>query len=168
MSDEVGAQKVAAEVPAGWVARSGLGGKLIAGGGVLGLVAAFLPLVSVSMNMTGVSLMGGNRTSMVVDDGRGMASLAGYLAALAFALLLYPPDRRPAKGLVWGALGVGAVLAVLGLWLLAAAARSRGGADFMGMMDMRVSLGVGAFVNMAAAAAVAVGAMLKGREERLF
>jgi hypothetical protein len=152
--------------PAGWLSRSGWSGKLFVVGGLIGLVAVFLPLVSVSMEMMG--FMRANQTAMVVDDWRGKVSLVGYLAALVFAWLLYPPGRSPAKPLTWMATGVGAVVGLLGIWLLIDTVRSRGGADMMGMMSANSTPGVGAFVNLAAAAAVAIAAMIKGREERLF
>jgi hypothetical protein len=38
----------------------------------------------------------------------------------------------------------------------------------MGMANVSLTPGIGAFVNLAAAAAVAVAAALKGREEKLY
>jgi hypothetical protein len=105
---------------------------------------------------------------MVVDNWRGKLSLLGYLAALAFAWLLYPPGRSPAKQFTWASTGVGIVLVLLGLWLLIDTVRSRSGGDMMGFASASVTPGVGSFLNLAAAAAVAVAAMMKGREERLF
>jgi hypothetical protein len=152
--------------PAGWLSRSGWSGKLFIAGGLIGLVAAFLPLISTSMEMMG--FLSGNQTLTVVDDWRGKVSLPGYLAALAFAWVLYPPGRSPAKPLAWISLGVGVVLVLLGIGLLIDTLRSRGGADMMGMASARVTPGIGAFVNLAAAAAVAVAGLIKGQEERLF
>jgi hypothetical protein len=153
-------------LPAGWLVRAGWGGKLFVAGGLIGLVAAFLPLISVSMEMMG--MMRGNQTRIVVEDWRGTVSLLGYLAALAFAWLLYPPGRSPTRPLVWVGVGVGGVLVLLGLWLLIDTVRSRGGNDLMGMASVSATPGVGSFVNLAAAAAVAVAGMRKGRDEGLF
>jgi hypothetical protein len=155
------------DAPAGWLSRSGWSGKLFLVGGLLGLVAAFLPLVSFSMQMMG-GFMSGNQTLMVVDDWRGKASLVGFLAALAFAVLLYPPERSPAKPLLWIGIAVGVILALLGLDLLIGTLRSRGGSDMFGMASASLTPGIGSFVNLAAAAAVAVAAVLKGREAKLF
>jgi hypothetical protein len=146
--------------------RSGWGGKLLVAGGFIGLLAVFLPLVSVSMEMMG--LVRGNQTKMVVDDWRGLVSLVGYVAALAFAWLLYPLGRSPAKPLVWTGTGLGVTLVLLGLWLFIDTIRSRGGGDMMGIATASVTPGIGPFVNLAAAAAVAIAAMIKGREEGLF
>ncbi len=92
-----------ARAPAGWLSRFGWSGKLFVAGGLIGFVAAFLPLISFSMEMMG--LISGNQTVMVVDDWRGKVSLAGYVAALVFAFLLYPPGQSPRKPLLW--IGIG-------------------------------------------------------------
>jgi hypothetical protein len=156
------------DAPAGWLARCGWSGKLFVAGGLVGLVAAFLPLISFSMEMMG-GFMSGNQTLMVVDDWRGKLSLPGYLAALAFAWLLYPPGRSPRKWLAWAGVGVGVGLVLLGIGLLIGTLQSRGGSDMMmGMASTRLTPQIGAFVNLAAAAAVAVAGMIKGREEKLF
>lgn len=160
-------EKAVPDAPAGWVARSGWSGKLFLAGGLLGLVAAFLPLVSFSMQMMG-GFMSGHQTLMVVDDWRGKASLLGFLAAMAFAVLLYPPGRSPARPLVWAGLAVGVALALLGIDLLIGTLRSRNDMSLFGMASGGVTPGIGAYVNLAAAAVVAVGAVLRGREERLF
>jgi hypothetical protein len=110
----------------------------------------------------------GGQTLMVADDWRGKVSLPGYLAALAFAWLLYPPGRSPARPLAWAGVAVGVGLVLLGGGLLIGTLQSRGASDMMGMASAQVTPGVGAFVNLAAAAAIAVAGMVKGREEMLF
>ncbi len=165
MASDVSGQ-LAPVMPAGWLARSGWSGKLFVAGGLVGLIAAFLPLVSFSAEMMG--FMRANQTLMVVNDWRGTVSLIGYLAALAFAWLLYPPRQSPAKPIAWTATGIGGVVLVLGIWLLINTFRSRGGGDMMGMGSVNLTMGIGSFVNLVAAGAVASAAMLKGREEGLF
>jgi hypothetical protein len=154
------------KAPVPWPKRAGTSGRLLAGGAALGVVAAFLPLVSISMDMMGGMMKGGG-TSMVIDNWRGVATLLGSLACGAFAILLYPPRRSPAKNLCWAAVGVGVVVLLLALWLLIMAARTGSGMDMMGM-SMKTSMGIGGVVNLLAGAAMAAGAVLKGREERLF
>ncbi len=61
-----------------------------------------------------------------------------------------------------------AVLVGLAIDLLIGTLRSQGGGDMMGMASTRVTPGIGAFVNLAAAVAVAVAGLIKGREEKLF
>jgi hypothetical protein len=150
-----------------WPKRAGTSGKLLAGGAALGVIAAFLPLASVSMDMMGGMMKGGG-TVMVIDNWRGVTTLLGSLACGAFAFLLYPPARSPAKNLCWAAVGVGVVVALLALWLLILAMRMGGGADMMGMATMKSSMGIGGVVNLVAGAGMAAGAILKGRDERLF
>jgi hypothetical protein len=158
--------EVPGKAPVPWVRRSGVGGKLMAGGAALGVIAAFLPLATVSMQMMG--MMGGSQTATVFDAWQGKATLAGSLACGAFAWLLYPPAGRPSRGLCWAAVGVGVVTGLLALWLLINATRTRGGADLMGMGSVSASMGIGAVVNLVAGVGMAVGALVKGREERLF
>jgi hypothetical protein len=152
--------------PALWLKRSGLSGKLLAAGGALGVVAAFLPLMSISSQMMG--MMAINRTASVVDAWQGVIGLIAYLACLGFSWLLYPPDKPPTRGLCWSALGACAIVGVTALWLLIATSRSSGGVDMMGMGELKASMGVGCIVNVLAAAAVVTGGLFKGREERLF
>jgi hypothetical protein len=156
--------------PAGWLARAGWSGKLFMAGGLIGLIAAFLPLASFSKEIKDPGAMVRfNQTLMVVDVWRGKVSLIGYLAALAFAWLLYPPKRSPAKPMTWTAAGVGGVVLLLGIWLLIDILRARGGGDMIGWMgSVNLTMGIGSFVNFVAAGAVAIAAALKGREEGLF
>jgi hypothetical protein len=159
-----------------WLARLGLSGKILAIGGLVGVVAVFLPLLSMSVQTQlpgGANLFGGkgavnlpavsaSQSVSVVGDCRGVLCLVGYLAALGLTVALYPPNGLGQKALGWAGIGVGAVVALLALWLLALALSGSGG-----MMGFRISVGVGAVLNLLAGAAVAAGGFLKAREERL-
>jgi hypothetical protein len=153
----------------------GLSGKILAIGGLVGVLAVFLPLLSMSMpTLAGTSGFGGkgavnvqvvssSQSVMVVRDWRGVLCLLGYLAALALAFVLYPPNGLSQKALGWAGVGVGAFIALLALWLLISALSGSGG--FLGM---RITVGIGAILNFLAAGAVAAGGFLKAREEKLF
>src|SRR5207248_6206527 len=92
----------------------------------------FLPLLSLSVQMQtpgraglfgnkgGVNLpaVSSSQSVMVVRDWRGVLCLVGYLAALALAFVLYPPNGLGQKALGWAGVGVGALIALLALWLL--------------------------------------------------
>jgi hypothetical protein len=164
-----------------WLERSGLSGKLLAVGGLVGVIAVFLPLLTMSMQMPaldGITAFGGktglnvaavstSQSVMVVRDWRGVLCLVGYLAAVGLAFVLYPPNGLGQKNLGWAGLGVGAFIALLALWLLVAALN--GSAGMTGFAaSFRITVGVGAILNLLAAAAVAGGGFLKAREERLF
>jgi hypothetical protein len=156
-----------------WLERSGLSGKLLAIGGLVGVIAVFLPLMSMSIQVSpnafggkaGVVLPGvsTSQSVMVVRDWRGSLCLVGYLAAIGLAFALYPPNGLSQKALGWAGVGVGVFIALLALWLLILALSGSGG-----MMGFRVSVGFGAFVNLLAGGAVAAGGVLKAREEKLF
>src|SRR5262245_50705903 len=78
-----------------WLERLGLSGKLLAIGGLVGLIAVFLPLLSMSIQLPtagGTNVFGGkggvnlpaaltSQSVMVVRDWRGVLCLVGYLAA---------------------------------------------------------------------------------------
>jgi hypothetical protein len=148
-----------------------------------GIIVAFLPLVSVSIQMRGpggadpLGMLGGlggggqtgvsvSKTAMVIDDWRGKVGLVGYLAALVFAFVLYPPEGLGQKALAWVGVGIGVLVAVLAIWLLVLALDT-GGANLMGMGSVKASAGFGAFLNVVAGGVVAAGGFLKAREEKL-
>jgi hypothetical protein len=163
-----------------WLARLGLSGKLLAAGGLVGVVAVFLPLLSISMQMPdfgGVKGLGGkagaglpavgiSQSVMVVRDWRGVICLVGYVAALALTYVLYLPNGLSQKSLNWAGAGVGALLALLALWLLVGALSGSSSLSGFGA-SLRVSVGSGAILNLLAAAAVTAGGVLKAREEQL-
>jgi hypothetical protein len=163
-----------------WLARLGLSGKILAIGGLVGVIAVFLPLLSMSMSMQmpgGGSLFGGkggvnlpavssSQSVMVIENWRGVLCLVGYLAALALAVVLYPPNGLGQKNLAWAGAGVGALIALLSLWLLFAALGGSAGMTGFGS-SFQISVGIGAILNLLAGAAVAAGGFLKAREEQL-
>ena len=160
------------------LARLGFSGTLLLIGGLVGIIAAFLPLVSISFPMQGpganpaganpFQMLGGigeptiydsyQRTMSVkvVQDWRGKVGLAGYLAALICAFVLYPPNGLGQKALCWAGVGAGLLVTVLAFWLLI---------DLMGMG--RVTVEIGAVLNIVAGVMVAAGGFLKAREEKL-
>lgn len=167
-----------------WFARLGLSGKLMAIGGLAGIIVAFLPFMSVSVQMEGdpFGMLGGqgggnqptisitpmsvNQTAMVVENWRGMIGLVGYLAAFVLAFVLYPPNGLGQKALCWRGVGVGLLVAVLAIWLLVLALDT-GSADLMGMGSVKSTVRIGAFLNVLTGVAVVAGGFLKAREEKL-
>jgi hypothetical protein len=150
-----------------WFSGLGTSGKLLAIGGVAGVIAVFLPLISISIDMMGIAA--GSRSSMVLDSWQGKACLVGYLGAIVAAFLLYPAPGTAKKVPGWLGLAIGGAVAVCAIWILISVLRATGNAnDFMGMGGAKVSAGFGAFLNVLAAASVAAGGFLKAREERVF
>jgi hypothetical protein len=164
-------------------ARLGLSGNLLLIGGLAGIVVAFLPLVSVSLQMQGpggadlFGMLGGRggggqpavsvtKTTMVLEDWRGKVGLVGYLVALIFAFVLYPPNGLGQKALSWVAVGAGLLAAVLAIWLLVLALDT-GRADLFGMGSVKATTGFGAFLNVVTGLMVVAGGFLKAREEKL-
>ncbi len=172
-----------------WLARLGLSGKLLVIGGLVGVVAVFLPLLSMSMstqmqtpttfgnpsqfgsikgapNVPAAPAVSSSQSVMVAKDWRGVLCLVGYLAALALTFVLYPPTGLGQKNLGWAGVGVGALSALLALWLLAIAIDGSSSVGFGGI-GFQISVGIGAILNLLAGATVATGGFLKAREEKL-
>src|SRR5687768_15873441 len=70
----------------GWMNRSGLHGKLIGGGAILGVICAFLPLVSIKSGGISVS-------AMILDCWQGIMSFLAYIACGVGAWMLYQPEK---------------------------------------------------------------------------
>jgi len=162
-----------------WVGRLGLSGKILAVGGLVGILAVFLPLVSMSMEMSapvggrlaakggaGLPSVSASQSVSVIRDWRGILCLVGYVAALALAYVLYPPNGLGQKALGWAGVGVGGFIALLALWLLIVALNGTTSLGGFGA-SFKVSVGLGALLNLLAAGAVAAGGFLKAREEQL-
>ena len=97
---------------------------------------------------------------------RGVICLVGYLAALALSYVLYLPNGLGQKALNWAGAGVGALIALLALWLLVSALSGSSSLSGFGG-SFQVSVGIGAILNLLAAATVAAAGFLKAREEKL-
>lgn len=164
-------------------ARLGISGKLLLIGGLAGIIVAFLPLVSVSLQMQipgggdPFGMLGGlggggqptvsvAKTVMVFEDWRGKVGLVGYLAAVVLTFVLYPPSVLGKKALSWAAVCAGLLAAMLAIWLLVLALDT-GRADLFWMGSVKATPGVGAFLNVVTGLMVVAGGFLKAREEKL-
>jgi hypothetical protein len=162
-----------------WLGRLGLSGKLLTAGSLVGVLAVFLPLVTMSVELqTPVSgqfggkgaasapAVSASQSVMVLRDWRGVLCLLSYVAALALAYVLYPPNGLSQRTLGWAGLGVGGFITLLALWLLVIA--FNGSASLGGFgSSFKITAGIGAILNLLAGAAVAAGGFLKAREEQL-
>jgi len=183
----------AALAPAGFFARLGLSGNLLVFGGLAGIVICFLPIVSISLK----PLLGPTETKTVqaIDDWRGTISLVGYFILVMLAILLYPASGFPNKNLCGIAIGIGVLVFSLGIWLLILVYNSvktvqvglepafgsfaflAGGDPVRGILELlraaslagevKVNLGIGAFLSLLTGASVTLGAILKSKREKL-
>ena len=99
-----------------WFARLGNSGKLMAIGGVAGIIATLLPLASVSVDMLGIASTSGS--SMVIDSWQGKICLAGYIIAVALSFVLYSPGGLTQKNMGWAGLATGALTALFAIILI--------------------------------------------------
>ena len=131
----------------GWMNRSGLHGKLIGGGAILGVICAFLPLVSIKAGDIRIS-------AMILDCWQGVMSFLAYLACGVGAWMLYQPEKhRLHQKMVYGLLGSAGLIVLFALWMALAA---------------RSAMGFGAVLNVLIAGMVGTGVFMKAKEEKVF
>lgn len=162
-----------------WLTRLGVSGKILTAGSVVGIIAVFLPLLRVAVNFpaagsfpgvagkTSVNIpgLGVSHSVQVIQDWRGVVCLVGYVAAVGLSFVLYSPNGLRQNSFAWAAAIAGGVITLLALWLVVSALNS--GSTILGA-TLKVSVGVGAILNLLAAGTVTAGGILKAREEKLF
>ena len=145
-----------------WLAQLGVqlgaSGIFLALGGLAGVVSAFLPVQSATAAVFGHGSFG---STMVVEDWRGMVGLIGYGLALVLTIVLYPARGLPAKVWGWAGLGVGTLVVLMAGWLLHSCLAGSVRDGVPGLITIEVKPGIGAFLNVLSATAVATGAGLR-------
>jgi hypothetical protein len=126
--------------------------KIMLGAAVLGLVAVFLPAVTVTISALNVS-----ESVSVVQDWRGKLCLVAYVGVGVLAGLMLKEASRPKALAALIAAGVAVLLAV---WLLLSVGSVGLGAA--------VKTGFGVYVNILAAAALTAGAALQAKRAGVF
>ncbi len=154
------APAVGGVVPAGRRVSRGL----LAGGGLAGMLASFLPLATVTGMVSGLPAQLAH--PMVYEDLRGVAFLLCSAAAVLLALVLYPAAGLRNRSVSWAAVAIGGLQLVLAVWLLSLA--SPGVVSVPRLMEVRTETGGGTLLCAAAAVVVVLGGLLKTREERLW
>ena len=120
----------------------------------LGLVAMFLPAVT-------VSVLGTSQSLAVFRDWRGKLDLLGYVAVAVMAATMLKSSSPP-KGRVLACLIIAGVALLLAVWL----PLSVGGMKSLGSA-VSVSTGIGCYANILAAVAMAAGAAVLAKREKL-
>jgi hypothetical protein len=140
-----------------WMEKSGLHGKMIAGGSAVGILSTFLPLITVSAGIISAS-------ASVIQDWRGVLCLLCYIGLLIMSFLLYQA-KTPAqgRGFLFGILGAAGGAILFALLLLFAAMNSTGSG-----FGASASIGIGTILNLLAALTVGAGAFMKAKEDKLF
>ena len=128
--------------------------KIMLGACALGLVSLFLPAVT-------VSFLGISESIAVFRDWRGKLGLIGYTAAAVMAARMLK-NTPVSKQKVMACLGVAAAVALLAVWL-PLSIKSGSGA-----LASAIKMGVGCYVNIAAALVLAAGAAALAKREKLF
>ena len=118
----------------------------------LGLIAAFLPAVT-------VSLLGVSESVAVWRDWRGKLALVGYAGVGVMACLMLKREFADRRQVIACAIAAGAVL-LLALWL---PLNIRGSG-----LGSAVSMGIGVYVNMLAGLGLAGGAAIQARRSKAF
>lgn len=146
--------------------RLGVGGLVLGISALVGVIASFLPLVSVSTSAggfgAGMSMSGSG--GHVVNDWRGVIDLVCYIGIIVVVVMLAVGNRSAARGLCWGAIGASGAAVLMALLLLIAAFSS---IEMFGA-SIKSSPAIGTWINFLASLGAGAGAVLKAREEKLF
>jgi hypothetical protein len=139
-----------------WFGRLGLSGRLAFFGGLVGLIAVWMPALT-------VKVAGFTDSYVVFTHWTGKLAFMAYVAALTCAHLLYQPrplDQQ--RVVVWSFLGGSglAVLLALGLFVHVATVGDSS-------LSSSIHVGIGCYLNVICSLAVASGALLKARDEGL-
>lgn len=150
---------------AAWWASLGLSGKLLAGGGLAGIIFSFLPAMSVSVSGGGLSM---SESVLVIRPWQGKLGFLGFAGCLVLAYLMYQPVPSPKKrNQLFILLGCAGVAVLMTLWLFFDVVRA--GSDLSSeLVKASTSTGIGMYLTFLAAIAVGAGAGLKAKEEKLF
>jgi hypothetical protein len=118
--------------------------KIAAGASGVGVIATFLPLVSL-----------GFLSIAVIDAWQGVLCLIGYVGVGVMAGLILLKKVPSARPLVLASLITAGVVALLATWL------------FLRFLFSEVSPGFGAFLNFLAALVLAAAAVLEAKKEKI-
>jgi len=131
--------------------------QILIGAAVVGAISVFLPGISISIPMVGLS-----ESKMVVNNWRGIGGLLAYIAVGVVAFQMMSKKVAPRKQ-VLGVLIASGVAALLAVLYLAAVSDASGGA-----FGSAVKTGIGAYLNLIAAIALIGGAVVLAKREKLF
>jgi hypothetical protein len=133
--------------------------KAVLGAAALGLVAAFLPAVTMTFKLFGSTV---SETLGVWQDWRGKLALLAYLGVGAMAGLMLWKPGGPARKLSLACLVTSGVAVLLAVWLPLSIG---GGIDpELG----GITVGVGCYVNVLASLALAAGSALQAKRANVF
>ncbi len=155
-----------------WWARLGTSGRIMMIAALVGLLSCLLPAWSVSFSSSVAvsSMLGGvqgSRSVLVGEHWKGILGLLGFIVVIVFCFILYGPQPVRSKALYWVPVGIGGGLVLFALLLLIEALRYSQSTAIAGVASVRVTPGIGTFIDLLAGAAVLCGAILKARQERL-
>lgn len=136
--------------------------KVMIGAAAVGLVAAFLPAVTVTMSFLGTTA---SESAAVWRDWRGKLDILGYVGVGVMAgMMLRRPDLASAKRLALACLITSGVVLLLAVWLPLSIS---GGGDIPKDLA-RVSIGFGCYLNILAALALAGASALQAKRAGVF
>lgn len=133
------------------MAKLDLAGKLLGGGAIVGIVATFLPIVSISIPAAARDMIAYS-SPMVLDAWHGKLLLLGYAATLFFVYRFYFSNQPVPRNILLASVGVAGAVVVVA---------------FILFIDARRAAGFGTYLSVLAAAAVGYGGFLKAKESKV-
>jgi hypothetical protein len=139
--------------------------KVLALGALIGVVAAFMPLLFVSAKLGGFAL---NTTVLVIQDFRGDLCLIGSAVNLYFIYRAYIAKQDMQRNMVLGWMGAAAAVTLSGIWLFANAVGARSSLQLGSFGGGAIGGGIGVYFVLLAAIITGIGGAMKARAEKLF
>jgi hypothetical protein len=136
--------------------------KVMVGAAAVGVVAAFLPAVSMTLTFLGTTT---SESVGVWRDWRGKLDLLAYLGVGVIAVTMIRKPNAPAgKKLALASLIAAGVAVLAAVWLPLSV---RGGIDIPNDLGS-ISIGFGCYLNVLAALALAAGSALQAKRANVF
>jgi hypothetical protein len=137
--------------------------QILIGSAVVGLISCFLPAVT-------VSVLGVSKSVAVFEDWRGKLGLVAYVGVgvMAFQMMTKKVAPRPQLLAVLITSGVAVLLALMLLVSVGNATGSAGGGPAAELLKSGVKTGIGCYLDLLASLAMAGGAVVLAKQEKLF
>ncbi|VTR92539.1 unnamed protein product [Gemmata massiliana] len=133
--------------------------KIMIGAAVVGLIAAFLPAVTVALSILGKTA---TESLAVWRDWRGKFDVLAYISVGVMAALMLRNMANPKKLAIACVIASGGAV-LLALWLPLSI---RGGGDVKELAE--ISIGIGCYLNILTSIVLAAGAVLQAKRVNAF
>jgi len=150
--------------PAEMLTKMSLADKIIGGAAAMGIISTFLPAVSITVEFLGQKK---SQSISVIGDWRGKVGLLCFLAAVTLLILLIQKGTAASKNLLYGLLGVCALAALMGIFLLFGASSTVSEVPAAMREMVKGGTSFGTYLFLLCGLAMAAGGFLKAKDQKL-